>query len=255
SPAGAGFPISNCECLGSAAALSYCALKLVRRGVLEVLKGGLRLGDQCAECLRLVDREVGKNLTVDLDASLVQAVNEAAVGQAVLTDSSIDALDPQSAEIALAILPVAICVLKRLLNRLLGDADGVLATAVETLGLGKNLLVLSVGGYAPFDACHLMISLNSLPAGSDAAAVGQEVCLDVLGVGFSKNHRAARVADELVGTLDHPMAFTGSSRQHLARSSDFEPLFRGRLGLHLGHFAFLSLRLVSETDLPQADRA
>src|SRR5690606_7498803 len=114
------------------------------------------------ECLRLVDREIRQHLAVDLDAGLVEAVDEAAIGQAVLADSGVDALDPERAEIALAILAVAIGILQRLLDSLLGDADGVLAAAVETLGLGENLLVLGVGGNASLYACHVMISLKLL---------------------------------------------------------------------------------------------
>src|SRR5690606_19858960 len=77
----------------------------------------------------------------------------------------------------------------------------------------------------------------------------------LLGIGFSENHRAASVADELVGTLDHAMALAGSGGQNLAGAGDLEPLLRGRLGLHLGHFAFLSLRSVAGAGLLQADQS
>ena len=80
-----------------------------------------------------MDGEIGEDLAVDFDASLVQAVDEAAIGQAMLANGSVDALYPQSAEITLAILAVAISILQRLLDCLLCDADGVLTTAVETL--------------------------------------------------------------------------------------------------------------------------
>src|SRR5690606_26078770 len=56
-------------------------------------------------------------------------------------------------------------------------------------------------------------------------------------VRFGQDHRAARVADELVGALDHAMALAGRSRKHLSRRRDLEPLLGGRFGLHLGHFA------------------
>ena len=66
----------------------------------------------------------------------------------------IEALDPQSAERALAPLAVAEGVLVRLLDRLLGDADGVLAPAVIALGGLEDFLVLGVSGDAAFDAGH-----------------------------------------------------------------------------------------------------
>ncbi len=113
------------------------------------------------ECLRLVDRHVGQDLAVDLDAGLVQAVDETAIGQAVLADGGVDALDPERAEIALAALAVAVGILHRLVDGLLGDADGILAAAVKTLGGLQNFLVLGVGGNASFYTCHVIISLNS----------------------------------------------------------------------------------------------
>ena len=77
----------------------------------------------------------------------------------LLAHRGVDALDPQGAEIALAVLAVAVGVLERLLHRLLGDADGVLATAVKALGGLQDLLVLGVARRASFHA-HVMISLN-----------------------------------------------------------------------------------------------
>src|SRR5690606_15863172 len=105
-------------------------------------------------------------------------------------------------EIALAVLAVAIGILQRLLHRLLGDADGVLAAAVEAAGLLEDLLVLGVGGDAPLHACHVMISLNASGPGSEAAAIGQKILDDLAGVRFGQNHHAARVTDELVAALD-----------------------------------------------------
>src|SRR5690606_34647966 len=111
-------------------------------------------------------------------------------------DSRVDALDPQSAEIALAGLAVAVGVLERLLDCLLGNTNGVLTAAVETLSLGKNLLVLGVGGNAPLHACHLMISLNSLPAGSQRPPpLGRKYVLTFLASGSARTivPRASRM--------------------------------------------------------------
>src|SRR5690606_35702588 len=107
-----------------------------------------------------MDGHVRQNLAVDLDTSLVQTVDETAVGQAMLACRCVDALDPQSAEIALAGLAIAVSILQRLLDCLLGDADSILAAAVETLGCVQNFLVLGMGGNAPLNTCHCMISLN-----------------------------------------------------------------------------------------------
>jgi hypothetical protein len=106
-----------------------------------------------------VDRHVGKNLAVDFDAGLVQTVDEAAVGQAEFADGSVDALDPEGAEIALVDLAVAVGVLLGAIDGSLGGTDGVLAAAIEALGLLENLLVLGVSGDASLNTCPFMISL------------------------------------------------------------------------------------------------
>src|SRR5690606_11245117 len=148
-------------CLGKAAGLADSAFKSVRRlGVLEVLESLLCRCNQRTERIRFVDCDIGQDLAVDLDASLGKTVDETAIGQALLADSSVDALDPESAERALAVLAVAVSILLRTVNCSLGGADGVLATATETSSLIQNLLVLCVGGNAAFYACHVMISFS-----------------------------------------------------------------------------------------------
>src|SRR5579883_2157185 len=114
----------------------------------------LGLFDDRGERGRLMDGEFGQDLAVDFDPGRGQPGDEAAIGQAVLAHGGVDALDPQRAEFALAVLAVAIGVLHRLFDRLLGDADSVLATAKIALGGAQSLLVLGVSGYAAFDARH-----------------------------------------------------------------------------------------------------
>ena len=77
---------------------------------------------------------------------------------AFLARRGVDALDPQRPERPLADLAVAVGVLAGLIDRGLGRADGVLAAAVETLGLLENFFVPCVGRYAPCDACLLYTS-------------------------------------------------------------------------------------------------
>src|SRR5207237_7023594 len=115
-----------------------------------------RLGDDRRERFGLVHRDVREHLAVQRDAGEVQRVDELAVGQPLGADRGVDALDPQSAEAPLLHLAVAVGILPGLLDRLAGDADGVLATAVIALRLIEDALVLGAGGYTPFDACHVL---------------------------------------------------------------------------------------------------
>src|SRR5271163_2700791 len=116
--------------------------------------GQMPLGslDDRGECRRLGDREVREHLAVDLDASRDQARDEAAVGETVFARSRVDALNPQGAEFALAVLAVAVGILHRLFNGLLRRANGILAAAEIAFGGAQNFLVLGVGSYAAFDA-------------------------------------------------------------------------------------------------------
>ena len=119
----------------------------------------------------------------------------------MLAHRRVDPLDPQRAELALAVLAVAVGVLHRLVDRGLGGADGVLAAAEIALGGLQNLLVLGVGGNAPLDACH-----RSNLRENGASAVRQEVLLDVVAVGLEQDGRAAQIADLLGRAFDHAVA-------------------------------------------------
>ena len=61
----------------------------------------------------------------------------------------INALDPQRTECALLTLAIAVLILQRLLDRLLGDADRILAPASIALGGFEDFLMLGMGGDAP----------------------------------------------------------------------------------------------------------
>src|ERR1700679_2280373 len=86
---------------------------------------GLDLADDRLECRRLVDREIREHFAGDGDAGLVEPGNKASVIESKRPHRGVEALDPQSAESALAPLAVAEGILIGLLDRLLGDADGV----------------------------------------------------------------------------------------------------------------------------------
>src|SRR4051794_31237463 len=71
----------------------------------------LHLLDNFRERGGIVIGDGGQHLAVDLDLGLLQAVDEPAVGEPVLAHRGVDALDPQTAEVALLVAPVAVGVL------------------------------------------------------------------------------------------------------------------------------------------------
>lgn len=105
------------------------------------------------------DSHIGKNLTVQSDVSLLQAVHEHAVGHAVGASAGIDTSDPQATENALLIATVTVSVLTGLHHRLLGNAENIIATKNETLGEFHNLLMTSTSGYTTFYSGHLSLLL------------------------------------------------------------------------------------------------
>src|SRR5690606_1785690 len=103
--------------------------RLQRRTCLRSLRrvdvGGqsaLRDLDQRRERRGLVDREFGEHAAVDRHAGQVQTLDEAVVGQAVGAGTSVDALDPQTTEVALALAAVAVRVDQRVGDLLLSLA-------------------------------------------------------------------------------------------------------------------------------------
>src|SRR6202041_1649438 len=130
-----------------------------------------------------------EDLAVHLDPGLFQAVDKSAVGQIVLADSGVDALDPKAAEFPLFDAAIAVCVLQRLLQPLPRDAVIGGRPADEALGLLQDLLVAGVGGSATFDACHASFpSLRDAVGGplldGDAVSVGQHLAATVGALGF-----------------------------------------------------------------------
>src|SRR4051812_2739791 len=109
-------------------------------------EGLLRPDNQGPKRLRLARREIREHLAVDLDAGALDAVHELRIGQvqAELAHAGIDALDPQSAEAALLVAPVAIGIAQALLDLLEGDP--VIAGIAIAIALGEleDLLVTGV---------------------------------------------------------------------------------------------------------------
>src|SRR5690606_27313624 len=102
----------------------------------------------------VVDGQVSQDLAVNLDASLPQPVDKAAVREAGVAGGRVNAGDPQSAEIPLAIAAVPISIRERLHHGLVGRAeDGALSPKIA-LGLLEHLLMAAPGYRAAFGPWH-----------------------------------------------------------------------------------------------------
>ena len=86
------------------------------------------------ESCRVVQSQIGQNFTVDLDTSFVDETHQLAVGQIFHACGSVDALNPQSAEVALVVLAVAVGVGKTLLPGVLCYSPHVTTAAEVTAG-------------------------------------------------------------------------------------------------------------------------
>jgi hypothetical protein len=98
--------------------------------------------------------QVSQYFAVNFDACQVQTVDETAVCQSFVigANARIDALDPQAAEVTLAIMTVASCVLVCFIDSLCCNFERILATSIVTFGLVDDFLVTAMGDNTPFYA-------------------------------------------------------------------------------------------------------
>src|SRR5262249_14431584 len=146
---------------------------------------------------------------------------------------------------ALAALAVAIGVLHRLLDRLLGDADGVLAAAIVTLAFFRIFLCLAWAGTPRLTRAidhSIRIPGSTKPGHEYRARIPGEaapqklrspgirspgighVFLDNPRIAVAQHHRATRAADELGRPLDHAVTLALGLNFYLARAGHLEAL-------------------------------
>lgn len=94
------------------------------------------------ESLWVVHCKVGKNLAVNLDSGLVETAHELRVGKSLKTGCGIDALYPESAEIAFLRAAVAVGVGQAFFPSVLGDSPDILAGTKVTAGELEDSLAL-----------------------------------------------------------------------------------------------------------------
>ncbi len=72
---------------------------------------------------RVVHRDLGEHLAIDLDPGRLEPVHEGVVRDAVLPRRRVDARDPEPAHVALALLAIAVRVGERVHHRLVGGLE------------------------------------------------------------------------------------------------------------------------------------
>src|SRR6185503_14030415 len=176
-------------------------------------------------------REIGQHLAVDLDVGALQARHEDAIAQAMLAHRSVDAGDPQRAEGTLLVAAIAVGILPRLHQRLLGDAVDVLAPAAKPLGLLEDLLVARARRDSTLDSWH----------GGSLGRVRQHRT-HRRRVGRVDRAAPAHLALPFGGLLGEDVALVRAAALDAAGTADLEALRRAPFGLHLRHTS-LSFRM------------
>jgi hypothetical protein len=102
-------------------------------------RGRLRLLGDCGEGFRIGHGQIGQHLPVQRNLRLPAAGDELVVREPVLPGRGVDPQDPEPAELALAVLPIAVGVGKRVLDLLFRLAVARVLEAPVALGLLSTL--------------------------------------------------------------------------------------------------------------------
>src|SRR5436309_5813310 len=121
-----------------------------------MLRLGAALGDgnELAEGLGVAHRQIGKHLSIDVDAGQLEAMHELVVRQPLAAGCGVDPSDPQLAHVALARPTVAIRVLERVQQSFVGRTEERPVRHPEALSQVQDFLVAPPGWNAALDARH-----------------------------------------------------------------------------------------------------
>ena len=102
--------------------------------------------DDSLKCLRVIHGKVCQHFAVETDVLLGKFTHKLRVRQTVLTCGSVDSLDPKSAEIALLVPAVTVCVSETFLIGVLRNRPNVLSRQEVATGFLEDLLAARPGG-------------------------------------------------------------------------------------------------------------
>jgi hypothetical protein len=100
------------------------------------------------------DRQIGQDLAVDLDASLVETGHEAIIGEAVLASGGVDTGYPEATKLPLAVPAMHIGVVETVHEGFAGPFEETVANTSMAPRLSDNLLVPSLLDDASFDSAQ-----------------------------------------------------------------------------------------------------
>jgi hypothetical protein len=115
--------------------------------LLSGLTGSFSFLDQLRESACIKHCQIGKHLTVDLNAGFPQAINKPAVFEIQRPAGGIDTLSPETAILALLLLAADICESHRPIHRHIGLADQFAAIATVALGLLQDFATAITGSW------------------------------------------------------------------------------------------------------------
>jgi len=112
----------------------------------------LRYLRQTSERLRVLHGDICQDLSIQFHSSLFQTVDEAIVGQAVLSRRRVDARDPQTPQIASSLSPVSIGIPLGLHPGFVSPAKQFMARRVIPFGLTDDLLMTITSSGSSLDS-------------------------------------------------------------------------------------------------------
>ena len=127
---------------------------------------GAGLLDDNLECVHVRNRELAEHLSVDLNPTLRETVNQLGVLDIALGTRTADSGDPESSEISLLTSSVTEGVLPRLHDLFVGSTKDVFLTSPIAGCLRDYLFVALVAHKAAFYTCHSSIHLFWIRTGS-----------------------------------------------------------------------------------------
>ena len=200
--------------------------------------------DQLSKRLRIVDSHVGEHLAVELDAGPLQTVHEHGVGHAVLAGASVDAGDPELADLALLVAAIAVLVLERMIDLLLGLGVGAGLGTIVALRAAEDGAALLAGVDGTLNTSHDDSPLSceaTLRQLRKLTLTKAQVAGDDPLVGLGNHGLLAEVALTLGALLGEDVALVALGTHDLARTGHAETLGGTAMRLHLRHLFVLSL--------------